>query len=437
MDARLFDRKNYAPKTIETFEIMSAYYVDIFYNYLYTEAKTLKANGNVVSITEGYKHALNAFLKSLDNPKLYKKSITGIHTYFINIGFSSISFSTCIDRITKEFIPEDYFQSLTTTKKMGILRSVLDHSIKMFIRKIVDDHMSKIIDYHNDKDNARILQDDLIDCFILERESMFQRFITDKTKTTQHETVNRLVAERMQAEIKKLIGEKYELNKQIVIFKKYFLKKKVEEKKTHKIIKELQSQLNSLKQQNNVDNFFDDSKTSARTKWLENRASMTHSTSRPTQYSTPRHVQQLHPMQDIKKNMHEITQHNEQTIEVNSKQNNIPIEYPILSGVAEVETEQDEPEKDNAKDEHKEESNSKETMKKSNSSSDNTKNKHSITIDDADMMKSTDIYNDAETNEESSFIEVNVGNLSDIMQIDSEDLQKRKMDDFKGLEAFE
>lgn len=427
MDTRLFDRKKYAPKTIETFEIMSAYYVDIFYNYLYTEAKTLKANGNVASVTEGYKHALNAFIKSLDNPKLYKKSITGMHTYFINIGFSSISFSTCIDRITKEFIPDDYFQALSTTKKMGILRSVLDHSIKMFIRKVVDDHMSKIIDYHSEKDNARILQDDLIDCFILERENMFQRFITDKTKTTQHDTVNRLVAEKMQVEIKKLIGEKYELNKQIIIFKKYFLKKKIDEKKNHKIIEDLKSQLNLLKQQINVDN-----DVSSRSEWLKNKESI--SCSQSGSRSTPRHSQQsqqlqLHSMQYNKKNTYETAQNDKQSIELDDNQNTSSTESHVLSGIYENTKEYttSEDESEIVKDKPKEIANIGEVPKQ-----------HSLDVDnDADIIKSTNIYNDTQNDGESSFIEVNVGNLSDIMQIDSDDLQKRKMDDFKGLEAFE
>ena len=205
---RILDRHNYSNKTIEVYEIMSAYYVDIFYNHLYIEAKKLKASGNVSSITEGYKHTLNAFLKGLSNPKLYKKSIVGIHYYFINIGFASISFSKCVDKLTKAFIPSDYFNSLSSTQKMGVLRMVINQSMKIFIKSIVDEHMSKIIDNHKDSDNVRILQDVLIDCFILEREGMYQRFISQQTTTHQDETVNRLVAEKMQQEIKKLVKEK-------------------------------------------------------------------------------------------------------------------------------------------------------------------------------------------------------------------------------------
>ena len=96
----LYDKKNYGSKTIETYEIMAAYFVDIFYNHLYNEATKLKINGSCSSITEGYKHSLNAFIKGLNNAKLYKKYIVGIHHYYITVGFASISFSKCVDRVT-------------------------------------------------------------------------------------------------------------------------------------------------------------------------------------------------------------------------------------------------------------------------------------------------------------------------------------------------
>jgi hypothetical protein len=249
MTDRLFDKQNYSPKTLENFEIMSAYYVDIFYNHLYIEAKKLKATGNVASITDGYKHTLNAFLKGLDNPKLYKKSIVGMHHYFISIGYASISFAKCIDRLTKEFIPLDYFSSLTVTQKMGVLRMVLNQSLKLFIKKIVDDHMAKIIDFHIEKDNVRILQDELIDCFILEREGMYQRFIAENTKTNKNETVNRLLAEKMQTEIKRLVREKYDQQKQILILKKIITKRKNQDEKYKEIMGGLQSEISLLKQQ--------------------------------------------------------------------------------------------------------------------------------------------------------------------------------------------
>ena len=238
METRILDRSNYSTKTIDNFEIISAYYVDIFYNHLYNEAKKLKISGSACSITEGYKHTLNAFIKSLDNPNLYKKSLSGMHHYFITVGFASISYSNFIDRITADFVPKDYFNSLTFTQKIGVLRMVLSQSIKSFIKNVVDSHMSKIIDYHKEQDNVRILQDDFIDCLIMEREGFYQRFVTDKV-INKNDTVNRLVAEKMQAEIKKLIGEKYELKRQNNILKKAYLVKKASETSLLKTIEEL------------------------------------------------------------------------------------------------------------------------------------------------------------------------------------------------------
>jgi hypothetical protein len=249
MDERMFDRKNYPQKTLENFEIMSAYYVDLFYNHLYIEAKKYKANGTVPSITEGYQHTLNAFLRSLSNPKLYKKSLIGLHNYYTVVGFGSISFAKCIDKLTHEFVPTDYYDSLTSTQKMGVLRMVINQTIKDFIRKIVTDYMSKIIDYHTEVENVRILQDEFINILILAREGMYQRFIAVQTHTNKNETVNRLLGERMQVEIKKLIKEKYEYQKQIILYKKALLKRKEMEATQVGVIAGLTNTITSLKSQ--------------------------------------------------------------------------------------------------------------------------------------------------------------------------------------------
>ena len=247
---RIFDRNNYSQKTIETYEVLSAYFVDIFYNHLYAEAKKLKISGSASSITEGYKHTLNAFLNGLKTPKIYKKSLIGIHNYYDTIGLTIISFAKCVDSIAKEFIPSDYFNSISSTQKMGVLRMVLNQAIKNFIKKIVDSYMTHIIDNHMEKDNVRLLQDDLIDFFILERESMYQRFISDQTVTNKDETVNRVLAERMQSEIKKLVKEKYEFKQQIVILKKAYIMKKQSENKLNEIISELRGTITELENKN-------------------------------------------------------------------------------------------------------------------------------------------------------------------------------------------
>lgn len=263
---RMLDRRQYDPKMITNIEIMTAYFIDLFYNHLYFEGKKLKVNGSVASITEGYKHALNAFIKSLTNARLYKKAVIGIHQYFINYtSFTTISFSKCVDRLTSNFVPEDYFPSLDNTQKMSILRLVINQAIKNFTKKLVNEHLTKIIDNHKDPDNVRMLQDELVDCFLLEREGVYQRFVSTQTKTNTNETVNRLIAEKMQKEIKNLILEKIQLKKENNALKQIILKNSKElafHKETtgtlETTIRELNEEIKTLKfkQQNSRPEFF-------------------------------------------------------------------------------------------------------------------------------------------------------------------------------------
>lgn len=246
--SHILDRHQYDPKMITNIEVMAAYFVDLFYNHLYFEGKKFKVNGNVPSITEGYKHALNAFIKSLSNARLYKKAVIGIHQYFMNYtSFTTISFAKCVDRLAENFVPLDYYSSLNNTQKMSILRLVINQAIKNFTKKIVNDHLNKIIDHHKEPDNVRLLQDELIDCFLLEREGVYQRFVSTQTKTNTNETVNRLVAEKMQKEIKNLILEKIQLKKQNAALKQIIVKNSKELEQLRETVGTMESTNNELK----------------------------------------------------------------------------------------------------------------------------------------------------------------------------------------------
>lgn len=220
---RIFDRNNYQKKTMDCFEVMGAYFVDIYYNHLFIEGKKLRTNKSASSITEGYKHALNAFLQGVENPKTYKKILVGIHSFFISSGFTSISFSDCIERVTEEFIPKDYFASVSKQQKISILKLVICQSNKTFVEKLVKNYLKLVIDTHSDADNIRILQDVFIDILMLERENIYHRFIS--TQKNDKSAPNTSLIEAMQAEIKKLCKEKFELKKLTTSLKQIIINK--------------------------------------------------------------------------------------------------------------------------------------------------------------------------------------------------------------------
>ncbi len=227
MNNRIFDRNSYSKKTIETFEILAAYFVDVYYNHLYIEAKVFKTSQKTSNITEGYKHALNAYIQAVENPKMYKRILTGIIDYFESLGFVNINFMQCIDKIIKEFVPEDFFNSVNKQQKIALLKSIIYQINKNFLEKIVRKFLGVIIDNHNDQDNIRVLQDEFIDILFLERENMFHRFVAKSVNNTGS-SVNNKILESMQTEIKLLLKEKLNLKKNIVILKKIIIKKEHE-----------------------------------------------------------------------------------------------------------------------------------------------------------------------------------------------------------------
>jgi hypothetical protein len=223
---RILDRNNYSKKTLDTFEIVAAYFIDVYYNHLFIEAKHLYTKGSVESLTEGYKHSLNAFLQGIDNPKAYTKTLSSIHSFFTASQNTNISFSECIERITSEFIPKDFYKSVNKQQKTSILKMVIGQSNRVFVEKMVrDGGLNMVIDAHNDVDNIRIFQDEFIDMLIFERESVYHRFISTqvKTKSGGAHTSSAMV-ESMQNEIKILCNEKFTLKKLITSLKKIIVK---------------------------------------------------------------------------------------------------------------------------------------------------------------------------------------------------------------------
>ena len=119
---RILDKSQYDRKTIAIFEVISAYFTDVFYNHLYQEVKKKKENGLISSIGEGYRSALYMWIKALKTTHFYTKTIKGIHNWMLNYTKFTISYSQCIDKIVCEFIPTDYISALSNNQKAGILK---------------------------------------------------------------------------------------------------------------------------------------------------------------------------------------------------------------------------------------------------------------------------------------------------------------------------
>jgi hypothetical protein len=240
----MFKRGNYSKRALSTFEIVGSFIVDLYYNHFYQEAKRIRIEGRVESVTDGYKHAIKAYLNSFENPDSYRKTIIGIHKYYYTTTrFSSISFSECVNEIVKHFIPEDFFDSTTNQQRDGILRMVLMNSVKQFSSDVLCSNLlDTLIDDHGESSIVRRMQDKMVQSLMFEREKMFQKIfnVSNKPKDGGDFTI----VMKMKTEVVKLVKENHALSSKYGKLKNRALE-------LLKIVKEQKEKLEKLQEPDN------------------------------------------------------------------------------------------------------------------------------------------------------------------------------------------
>lgn len=211
----------YGRETIITMEIMSNYFVDIFYNELYAAAKQRKAVGESPTVTDGYKHALQAWLQSLDNPIIYKKIRQGLYTCYVQYASFLASWDKCIDRMVTEFVPEGYIESMNSSHKINVLNRVVKSSNREMILRIAKTHLPIIIDNHT-ADNAQVLKKEMVNLLLMERDKMFRQFITPAKAAggSGGSSTTAPVIDRLEEQVAQLLRERYDLSLDVVKLKR-------------------------------------------------------------------------------------------------------------------------------------------------------------------------------------------------------------------------
>lgn len=221
---RLLDRNSYDKSTITMASIMSSYFVNIYYNNLFVEAEKNKRLGNITSVTEGYKNALQNMIDGFNSNEHCKTLIRGIHHIYNTYNGTSIMYSDFFNRLVKEFVPAPYFPSLTDTQKFMIIKKIIRDANYTIINKIISNFLSYIIDDRT-KENADVLQDEMLNSLLIERELCYEKFVNEKTGTDDEKTH---LIKKMQDEIAKLLKEKYSLIGVVEKMKQIVLKKNAE-----------------------------------------------------------------------------------------------------------------------------------------------------------------------------------------------------------------
>ena len=226
--AYIVDRSRYSKHTIDLFEVISAYYTQLFYVHFYEEGKSLKINGKVDSITDGYRHVVKHFISEYEKHDIFKRFLNDLCEYYIDCGFSHLLLTDFVHLVIREVLPDEYFKELSKHQCSVIIYRLFRSVVREFASHILNEYMSFIIDNRADKDKPRVLQDDFIDLLLLQKNQMLTKINNAEIKTDQRmqeQMVNKMrgtiqrMLEQMQKqeqEIARLRQENYKL-KTIVV----------------------------------------------------------------------------------------------------------------------------------------------------------------------------------------------------------------------------
>lgn len=183
MDAQIAAHQqfaNYDRTLISTFSVVGSYFVDVFFNHIYTQAKANVEQGK--SITDEYHKYVSAYLTGVKTDKqCYRDVITGVHTYFISCTtFTAYTFNQFVDRLSESFIPPEYISQMKSGEKDEILgRVIVDLVGNLAAYSTTPELLHRIIDNHDSQSQITIsmMQNQAITIQLSKREKIRNQFL--------------------------------------------------------------------------------------------------------------------------------------------------------------------------------------------------------------------------------------------------------------------
>jgi hypothetical protein len=188
------DRKNYSVKAIGLFDTIGSYFVDIFYNHHYLLAREAVKNGKISNITDGYRSNVLSYMNGVSSrDDLCKKVIHQLHEFYQkNSGFGSVVLSEFQDRVLSQFIPPEYYRDFAEKHKDKTLKEIVIKTVNELGETVVSRGvLPRIIDDHMNRANVSLLQDKIVDIFIIQREDYYSKFAREISNKNAGDTVDK------------------------------------------------------------------------------------------------------------------------------------------------------------------------------------------------------------------------------------------------------
>ena len=208
----MLNKNKYSKRTLSTFEIVGAYFVNYYVDDLYQHAKMANHKGEYSSITEAYKYHVKYFHQAFMGTPAAKSGKKSFHYYNRIVkalliyysehsGHNTVKIVELIDRIVRELVPEEYFQDYNNNDKDRTMRTVLSNVITEFSDLILTKYLKLVIDQRSGWD-LRPLQNEFLELILMEREKLFSAFIRASNPNVKKEKGSSVILDRMKATLR-------------------------------------------------------------------------------------------------------------------------------------------------------------------------------------------------------------------------------------------
>ncbi len=193
------DRKSYDSKAMGVFDTMGSYFVDVIYNNHYRIAKDLVRRGAASNITDAYRGTIINYMNGSGRDELFKIIVHKLHEFYQqNSGFHSILLSEFQNKVLSQFIPPEYYSDFADRHKDKTLKEIVVKSVNELGEIVLEPQvLRRIIDNHLDRSNVNLLQDKIVDIFILQREEYYARFAREISKKNTGGLVDKEVLNKL------------------------------------------------------------------------------------------------------------------------------------------------------------------------------------------------------------------------------------------------
>ncbi len=170
-------RKNYDKKILGLFDNLGLYFVRHYYGFLYRKSIDIQKQGSDKSLTDIYRGCVVNYMNGIDRDDLCKQVIMGLSESYQKEISLALSLSDFEDIVLSAFIPAEYYKSFSSSDKDRTFRQIVIKTVKELGGIVVGRNiLPKIIDDHNNPNNVEIIQDQLLEIFIAQRDEFHELF---------------------------------------------------------------------------------------------------------------------------------------------------------------------------------------------------------------------------------------------------------------------